>query len=478
MTLLFHYLEKTIQSKFSFLLLFFLAGFVFFCSLGNHPFTTDDEGRFSEIGREIIESDSSQQWVIQKLNGQTYTKKPPLFPILIASSYTLWNEVSEFSALFPSALFGFLTALVSFLFWRHIFGQRLAFISTLILITIYKVVDQARSPQVDMVLLFFLVTALFSAYLYLHQPKPKAIWPILFFISSAFATLTKGPIGLLLPCLIVGLDILITNRWHRFFSFKLLLGSLFYIVIIGCWILYLIPNAPEGYLRELFIEQNVTRYVDAFDHKESFFFYIPAFLQDFLPWTLFLPLLFIKRSWRENRTGHSIHFFWIWFIAIFVFFTLSDSKREIYLLPLYPAIAFLLANGCNNQTKKWLSLFATISFLFILIAPLALNQYHHYKDKRKGHPKEQIQTMIKEVGTAPLRSFRGMEPVFLFYAKQVISELYSEEEVNAYFNTEQRAYLLILDNGIETHQKVIQKWPNHFTFSYGKDQYILLSNQP
>lgn len=461
----------------SFILLLVAAGGLFL-DLGGRQFTTQDEGRFAEIGREIYVSTHPVDWVVQKLNGEVYGSKPPLYSALIALSYKIWGGASELAACFPSAFFGFLTLIICFFFWRRIFGLALAFISTVMLATSYKFIDQGRTVQVDMVLLFFTTASLLCAFLYMEEEKPRARWALLFFLMAVFATLTKGPVGLLLPSLVVGVYGIWNKKWSRLFSAPVGAGLALYLILIGAWVLYLYRQAGALYLYEIFFRENLLRYVDAYDHQESFFYYFPAFLIDFLPWSPFLLLALTLRSWRKNETGKSLSFFWIWFAVIFIFFTLSGAKRGQYLLPLYPAACLLVGNGWKNQGAKWAAPLFAFALVFTVSCPLLLDQYYDFKEKRAGHPKEKILRVGEKIGPAPLRAYKTMKPIFQFYLGRIIPELREEKEVLQYLESEEKVYLLITSREKSSFlEQLRHQWPVVDEIQMKEDRYWVLSNK-
>ena len=78
-------------------------------------------------------------------------------------------------------------------------------------------------------------------------------------------------------------------------------------------------------------------------HPEPFFFYFPRFAVEFIPWIVFLPTAFVFAFRKEEGPRRKeLLFLSVWFIFVFVFFTLIKGKKDNYILPLYPAAAILL----------------------------------------------------------------------------------------------------------------------------------------
>ncbi len=466
------------QKIFISLFLFFVLLSALFLELGGGQIFSESQARFAEIGREIVASDRLLDWVIQPLNGEVYSRKPPLFPALVAASYTLFGQVNEFTAALPSAFFAMLTVLLCFFFWKRFFGVKVAFMSSLLLATSYKFVDQARSVQVDMVFLFFLTAALFCAYCFLEQERLKMLWSSLFFFSASLAILTKGPIGLLLPAALIFCYAVYAKKVRALFSKEIFIGSWVFLFLIGGWIGFLFWKAPPGYLHNLFILENVTRYVDAFDHQAGFFYYFTAFPSDFLPWILFLPFLFFSRSWRQNETRFPLSFFWICFVGIFFFFTLSESKRGLYLLPLYPSVCLLLGNGWSHQSKKWGIFLLSLVTILAASYPFALDQYLDHKEERGKFQQEKIELFQEAIGDHEAKAYRFMEPVILFYMKRALPVLNQEAEVETYFQSKEPVFLILnKTKDAALFQKLSSHWHLVLSQLFKDEEYVLFQNQ-
>jgi 4-amino-4-deoxy-L-arabinose transferase-like glycosyltransferase len=92
-----------------------------------------------------------------------------------------------------------------------------------------------------------------------------------------------------------------------------------------------------------FYAQNFDRFVHGTrGHEQAFFYYAAKFWIDFAPWSWLAPaaIWWTVRSerWRNPKTQLVL---W-WFGAFFVFLSVAVTKRQLYLLPAYPAMALLL----------------------------------------------------------------------------------------------------------------------------------------
>ena len=78
-------------------------------------------------------------------------------------------------------------------------------------------------------------------------------------------------------------------------------------------------------------------------HVHPFYYFIPNLFLGMAPWSFFFPPLFYflyqcRQDWAEKNFTYLL----VWIATIFLFYSASSSKRTVYILPIYPAIALLL----------------------------------------------------------------------------------------------------------------------------------------
>jgi 4-amino-4-deoxy-L-arabinose transferase-like glycosyltransferase len=155
--------------------------------------------------------------------------------------------------------------------------------------------------------------------------------------------LTKNPIGLAVPLLAIAGFILITRDWELIVETKPWWGLVLFLLIILPWFIIVFRSVPKFF--EVLYQETLFRYTDPgkSPHYEPFYYYIPA-LGAFAPWVIFLPGMVISVFSRKNRPLSTSHIFLITtFMTTFLLFSSVGSKREYYLLPLYPILAILVA---------------------------------------------------------------------------------------------------------------------------------------
>src|SRR4030043_1750132 len=138
-----------------------LIGFclvLYFLNLGRWDLWSPDEPRYAQVAREMV---NRGDWILMHYNGNTYADKPPLFFWLIAFSSYLWQGFSSFSVRFPSAFFGTLTVLLTFLIGKRLYNSRRGFLGGLILATSFEFAYLSSRANIDTTLAFLTTAAIF-----------------------------------------------------------------------------------------------------------------------------------------------------------------------------------------------------------------------------------------------------------------------------------------------------------------------------
>jgi 4-amino-4-deoxy-L-arabinose transferase-like glycosyltransferase len=167
------------------------------------------------------------------------------------------------------------------------------------------------------------------------------------------ATLAKGPVGLALPILVVVPALLLAGERQALKRLFPASGILIYMAVTLAWFAPFAERiGPEQALRIL-TRQTVTRYVDAWNGRQPFWFYAWRFPLGFFPWSILLPWAAIAAflEYREPERRAS-RFLLVWVGAILLFFSCSTGKRGVYIMPLYPAAALLVARLFTRDARR------------------------------------------------------------------------------------------------------------------------------
>jgi 4-amino-4-deoxy-L-arabinose transferase-like glycosyltransferase len=355
-----------------FLLLF--CCILYFMNLGQWDLWNPDEPRYAQAAREMVQGGD---WILMHFNGAIYPDKPPLFFWLIALFSFLWQGFTSFSARFPSALFGTLTVVLTFFIGRRLYSSRTGFLSGLILATSLEFAYLSVRANIDTALTFFTTAALFCLiHWYKNTKEGRPCFSIYgFYIGMALGTLTKGPVGFLIP-LLVGLVYLVYEKdWQAIRKMRLLTGLLLFMGMTLAWYLPAVMKGGRSYLQMTLLQHTVDRYATGWSHANPFYFYFMTFPVDFLPWSFFLPGA-VAYGYSKEMTGKRKEFFFllIWCIVIFVFLSLSRGKRSLYLLPLFPSAALLVGKFWDDFVRSPMEHFkrAWVSVPLYVVTGLAL----------------------------------------------------------------------------------------------------------
>ena len=336
---------------------FVLLGFCFFLyflNLGQWDLWNPDEPRYAQVTREMV---NGGDWILMHFNGRVYEDKPPLFFWLIALSSYLWQGLGSFSVRFPAALFGTFTVLLTFLLGKSLYSTRVGFISGLILATTVEFAYVATRANLDTTLTFFTTASLFCFFEWCSYQKKegsgqrdkKNLLIYGFYFGMGLGTLTKGPVGFILP-LLVSLIYLSTQKdWKGMKEMKLLPGMVLFLVIVLSWYLPALSRGGEDYFNATLMKHSIARFAIGSSHVRPIYYYLYNFPAEFLPWIFFLPAAVIYGYSRETL-GKRKEFLLLltWFLVIFLFFSISKGKRGLYLLPLYPAVSIMIGKLWND----------------------------------------------------------------------------------------------------------------------------------
>lgn len=345
-----------------------LSSLLFFLGLGDMGLTDRDEGRNAGAGREMF---ASGDLVTPTFNGELRVAKPVFLYWLMTLSYHVFG-VNEFAARAPSALFGVALILMHYLFLSRLRGPTAGLIGALMLLLNIEMLALGRMAITDSVLIFFTTLSLYGFWLGLHEPGAGRHWMWGFYIGMAFATLTKGPVGLLVPLLTAGLYLAVTRRWtifwHRGFP---LAGTAVLLLLAGPWYAAMFIIHGDAYGSQAKVH-TVGRFLAPMEgHGVGLWFYVPVLLLGFFPWSLMLPAAFYRtyKSWKQRRdpartvaasadsqddsgSGEKLEWFAaLWLVGTFVFFTVSSTRLPHYIGPLFPAASILAALYWSHALK-------------------------------------------------------------------------------------------------------------------------------
>jgi len=367
-------------------LLLGLCFVIYFVNLDQWDLWNPDEPRYAEVSREMV---NRGDWILMHRNGELYADKPPLFFWAIAISSFLWGGLTPFSIRFPSAFFGTLTVLLTFFIGKRLYSSRAGFLSGLILATTSEFARLSTRGNLDTTLTFFITLSMLCFLQWYQQDREGGIYPKKmgglsfygFYIGMALATLVKGPIGFILPVLASLLFLLLQKDWKGIRAMRLFPGMLLFLGVVLSWYLPAILIGGNDYLVATLINHSYNRFAKGSAHIQSVLYYFYNFPGDFLPWVIFLPAALVYGFSKGMRAKRKEFFFlMVWFIFIFLFFTLSKGKRGLYLLPLFPAVSLMIgklwedfiSTGMKDFRHEWIGIPLYVLMAVTLVAGVSL----------------------------------------------------------------------------------------------------------
>jgi len=380
------------------ILLGIVAGLVFFTNLGGYALFDEDEPKNAVCGFEMYERGD---WIVPTFNAQLRTDKPILIYWWMHLSFQLFG-VSEFSARLGSALLSTATVFLTYFLGSRLYSGSIGLLAGIILATCLMFTAVSRAVTPDATLIFCLMLA-FSSYVWAVSRRrgghfsgpvefdtrvttPDELLPasiatsVPMYVCMGLAILAKGPIGVLLPCTIIGLFLLIASRrtdhsrgtlavpsgpwWRRglqtvlqvmhpvrifrmALAMRIVVGALIVFAVALPWYVTVGIQTDGAWLRGFLGDHNLGRFLEPKEnHSGPIVYYAVVLMLGCFPWSVFLPLAvwqLVTRLRRGAAWNDSDRFLACWAGVWFVFFSLARTKLPNYVLPMYPALALLMA---------------------------------------------------------------------------------------------------------------------------------------
>lgn len=311
-----------------------------------------DEPRYASIGREMARSGD---WITPTLWGKPWFEKPPLLYWMVAVGH-LAGLGDDLAPRLPVAILSLLYLLLQFLVVRRLEGERIAWISVLLLSTTAGWAAESQIGVTDLPLAATFNATVLLALLWLETGSRRAA-----LAAGAFFGLSILAKGLVPGVLILPLLWFAWRRWK-----EMLVPALAALMVALPWYAAMFALHGKAFWDEFFVKHHFSRFADgALLHEQPFWFYIPVLIASLFPWPTVLTFLG-PPCWSEHRRRI--------LLAVFcfglVFFSLSANKLPGYILPLLPPLCIVLAAGIEAAefAKRQLALATLLLGLCPIIA--------------------------------------------------------------------------------------------------------------
>lgn len=334
--------------------LLLLAALTFFAGLGRGAITDSDEAFYAEASREMV---ASGDWITPHYNYEPRFQKPILYYWLTSATYFV-TGASEMGARLWAALAGVGLVLVTAAAGRRWYDETTGLLAGAIVATNFGYFSIGRMALPDLPLTFCITLAIWAALVStLERERNPRKFVILAALGLGLGFLVKGPVGVIIPLIVILPVLMIERRSIGLNPEDIVLGFIVFIAVAMPWYLLMWMRHGNEYLKGFFVGDNFERFAtDRFNDPRPWWFYLPVVAGGLLPWT---PLALVwlgplTQFIRGRRAVGTIDLrLLLWALLPLAFYSISVGKQPRYVLPVLPPLALLLASSIVERTQEW-----------------------------------------------------------------------------------------------------------------------------
>jgi 4-amino-4-deoxy-L-arabinose transferase-like glycosyltransferase len=340
-------MAKPLPARGAALLLALVLGLLLF-RLGAVPLLGPDEPRYSRVA---VEMRRSGDLVTPTLQGRPWLEKPALFYWLASAAFRVLGE-TETAARLPSVLATLVFVGATALLGARLFGSAAGLHAGFVLGTSLLTFAYGRAAAMDMLLAATVTVAIGLLGLRMLGIAGWGAIPAAYG-AMGLAVLAKGPLGVLLPALVMGGYIVVTREWRWLGRLAPPRALLVFLLVAGPWYLLILRAQGREFVDVFLLGHNVARFTSTVhNHPGPFVYYVPVILLGLFPWSgLLVPAL----ARLQPRISRADLFLVLWFGLPLVFFSLAGSKLPGYILPALPPLAILMGRAAARlvEDRAW-----------------------------------------------------------------------------------------------------------------------------
>ncbi|MBI5701224.1 glycosyltransferase family 39 protein [Candidatus Saganbacteria bacterium] len=361
----------------AFVIVLVISAVIYFFQLGASSIWDQDEGQMAAASFEMVKSGD---YLTPHLNSAVYFHKPPLYAWLTTIAFRIFG-FTEFAVRFWAAIFGILGVYLTYAFAKTLFNERAGLLSAIIIATSPLYIVLSKMGLVDMVLCFFVTMALLFFYKGYQAPAEKK-WFYLMWLAMGMATMTKGPLGILVPLASIIIYLAIDKKFSFLKELAIVKGLLLYLLVASPW--FIIETIRHGsyFLKIIFGQFLFTIYMSPLQqHPGPVYYYIIVALVGFLPWSGFF---FVSLFKKPHALLLSL------FLVMLALFSTASTKVPGYFLPAFPAMAIMTGSCLDKIFSKE----DKLSFYSAVIFPILILATTIYMNMRIPVPPQYTQAVI------------------------------------------------------------------------------------
>jgi 4-amino-4-deoxy-L-arabinose transferase-like glycosyltransferase len=323
---------------------------VLFLWLGANSIWDANEAFYVETPRQMV---LSGDYVNPSFNGTGRFNKPVFSYWVVAALYQAFG-VSVAVERLGIAIGALGIVLAAFLIGRAIRSPGAGVLAALCVVTAPRFVFWSRRIFIDIYVTCFMALTLALFVLAERDPARRRLWLLLTYVAIGLGVLTKGPVALVLPAAVLFVWLAAERRLGDLRRMLLVPGILIVAAIVAPWYVALYLQHGWEHIVSFFVGENIGRFTGAMvPEGRGIFFYVPVLLTDVFPWAplVLVPLVAIGRAaWKGPRQGERAtdavrRLLWWWIVVIVGAFSLSETKQDLYIFPVVPAVAALVADA-------------------------------------------------------------------------------------------------------------------------------------
>ena len=349
---------------------------IWFYMLGARTLVPTDEGRYAEMAREML---ATGDWITLRLNGIKYFEKPPLQNWMNALTFAAFG-LGDWQARLWTGLCGLIGVFSVAYTGRRLFGARTGTIAAIVLGSSFYWAGMGHVNSLDMGLSGMLAITMCG--LLLGQDESASLAArrnamLICWAGMALATMSKGLIGFVLPGAVLVIYTLVTRDWRLWTRLYFGRGLILFFAITTPWFILIALRNPE-HPHFFFIHEHIERFTSDVHHRSGVWYYFfPFLILGIVPWIGLL----VQGMWtgvKEQQKGFKpLLMLLIWAVFFFFFFSISHSKLPGYILPIFPALALMIAVYLESAKPNALKLAAGLLGLLGVVGLFSVNKIAH-----------------------------------------------------------------------------------------------------
>ena len=311
---------------------------LYFWGNGALAVTAPVEVNYAQTAKEML---AAGDYLSPQIYGNYWYDKPIFFYWELIAAFSVFG-VTDFAARFFPALFAAVGLVMTYAFARRLYDERTAFRAAIILGTGVLYSFLAKLILTDMSLFVFFGGTLAAFFIGYYEREQKYFY--IAYACAGLAVLTKGPIGLLLPGLVILVFLALAHDLSALRRMCIPTGLLVFAAVCAPWYIYMYFAHGADFVNTFLGIHNVLRAtVSEHAQWDVWYFYLGIYFIGMFPWSFALPLA-LYRAWRirpdiDVRTL----FLLVWAIVVPVFFQFMATKYPTYSFPAFLPTAILTA---------------------------------------------------------------------------------------------------------------------------------------